>query len=57
MPKDPEAAPAETIETLRKWVLAGAPRERVISSGVVGELDTQPRIPPPPRRKAASRRT
>jgi hypothetical protein len=35
------------VEVIRKWILAGAPKERVISGGITGELDQQPRIPAP----------
>ena len=48
MPSGRRPLPADTIETLRKWILAGAPRERVLAGGFAGELDVQPRIPPPP---------
>lgn len=47
MPKDRKPLSADTIETFRKWILAGAPRERVLTGGVTGELDIQPRIPTP----------
>jgi hypothetical protein len=47
MPRGRKPLSAEQIETIRKWILAGAPRERVLTGGVVGELDTQPRIPAP----------
>jgi len=47
MPSGRRPLSADTIETLRKWILAGAPKDRVLAGGVVGELDTQPRIPPP----------
>jgi hypothetical protein len=48
MPLDRKPLSADTIETLRKWILAGAPKERVITGGLIGESDTQPRIPVPP---------
>lgn len=36
------------IEAIRKWILAGAPRSGNVGGGFLGELDEQPRIPPPP---------
>lgn len=36
------------IEAIRKWILAGAPRERAVAGGLGGTADRQPRIPPPP---------
>ena len=47
MPRDRKPLGTETIEMFRKWILAGAPRERVLTGGVSGELDIQPRIPTP----------
>jgi len=38
---------ADEIEALRKWILAGAPREGSVGRGLVGDLDEQPRIEPP----------
>jgi hypothetical protein len=36
----------EQVEAIRKWILAGAPRERAVPGGL-GEADRQPRIPTP----------
>ncbi len=47
MPLDRAPLSAARIEAIRKWILAGAPRERVVGTGFRGELDQQPRIPPP----------
>jgi hypothetical protein len=47
MPSGRRPLSGDTIETLRKWILAGAPRDRVLTGGVAGELDVQPRIPAP----------
>jgi hypothetical protein len=37
-----------SIESIRKWILGGAPRERAVGGNLAGEPDEQPRIPPPP---------
>jgi hypothetical protein len=47
MPLGRSALPAGDIEAVRKWILAGAPRTGSIGGGLTGELDEQPRIPPP----------
>lgn len=49
MPRDRKPLSAAQIEVLRKWILAGAPKDRVVSGALAGELDRQPRIPPPAR--------
>jgi hypothetical protein len=48
MPLGRAALGAEQIEAIRKWILAGAPRERAVGVRFRGEIDSQPRIPPPP---------
>jgi hypothetical protein len=48
MPLDRKSLSDEQIDVIRTWILAGAPRERVVGSGFTGALDRQPRIPPPP---------
>ncbi len=47
MPRGRKPLSAQQIEVIRKWILAGAPKDRVIAGGLSGELDVQPRIPPP----------
>jgi len=47
MPLGRSALPAADLEAVRKWILAGAPRQGTVGGGVTGELDEQPRIPPP----------
>jgi hypothetical protein len=47
MPQGRAPLGATQIEAIRKWILAGAPRERAVGGGFTGELDLQPRIPPP----------
>jgi hypothetical protein len=47
MPLGRSTLPAGDIETIRKWILAGAPREKPFGGTLRGELDEQPRIPPP----------
>jgi hypothetical protein len=37
----------DDIEAIRKWILAGAPREGAVGGGLSGEDDAQPRIPQP----------
>jgi len=46
MPSGRNPLPDAQIEAIRKWILAGAPRTRVIAGGL-GEDDQQPRIPAP----------
>ena len=47
MPKDRQPLSDANVEVVRKWILAGAPKDRVIGGGLTGELDQQPRIPTP----------
>ena len=47
MPQGRKPLPDDQVEMIRKWILAGAPRERVISGSLSGEVDRQPRIPAP----------
>ena len=47
MPRARRPLSDETIEVVRKWILAGAPKDRVVGGGLTGEIDRQPRIPTP----------
>lgn len=47
MPQARSPLKRDQIEAIRKWILAGAPREGSVGGGLAGELDEQPRIPPP----------
>jgi hypothetical protein len=47
MPFGRSALSAAQIEAIRKWILAGAPRERAVAGGLGGEADLQPRITAP----------
>src|SRR5262245_16091100 len=47
MPQNRSPLAARQIEAIRKWILAGAPRERAVAGGLGGTADRQPRIPPP----------
>jgi len=51
MPLDRAPLRPDQLEAIRKWILAGAPRERAVGGTFEGELDQQPRIgaplPPP----------
>ena len=47
MPFGRSALRAAQVEAIRKWILAGAPRERAVAGGLGGEVDRQPRIAAP----------